>query len=490
MFELWGHQKRALALALKQKDFAFFHDMGTGKTGTLINVLRHKYAERGHIRRTLILSPLVTLQNWKREFKNFSRISENDIIVLGGTGAKRVAQFQYGATDPVSGDMTRNRIFITNYESMQVKGLIDLIERWRPEIIICDEAHRLRNHKSIRAKAVCRITDKAEHTYIATGSPILNSAQDVFHQYKILNSGKTFGDNFFAFRGRYFVDSNASWAGKTGYFPDYNERPELFEELHRKMYFDQVGRPIADRVLKKDCLDLPPLVRTTIEVELSSEQRKIYTEMKNEFITYVQKIKDEGKPIAVVATLAVTKALRMQQIVTGFAKGEDGIEYPIQDNPRLEALADLLEDVGQNKVIVWACFKENYKQIAKVCDDLKLPYCQLHGELNIKEKEASMKAFREDPSIKVMIANQAAGGVGVNLVEAPVAIFYSRNFSLENDLQAEARNYRGGSEIHQKVTRYDLIAKNSIDELISDCLVKKQSISDQIVDLNRMKERL
>jgi SNF2 family DNA or RNA helicase len=480
---LWAHQKHAVALALKQRDFALFHEQGTGKTGTLINILRHKYAEKGHIRRTLILTPLVTLGNWKREFKLFSRVNPTDVVVLQGSGARKNQILLDAITEPVAKTLTRNRIIIANYEVVQNADFMQIIQTWCPELVVCDEAHRLRNHQSKRAKLVCQITDRAEHRYILTGTPILNTAQDIFHQYRIMDRGETFGDNFYAFRGRYFEDENARRVGKPGYFPSFIERPDCFDELHRKMYSRQ-GMPIAHRVLKKDCLDLPPLVKTKVEVELSSEQARLYKEMRDEYLTFVANKKAEGQPLAVVAQLAITKALRLQQITTGYVKADDGNEYDLQDNPRLQALSELLDDSArQQKVIVWAAFKNNYKQIIKVCEKLGLQYTLLTGDQSAKEKEENMHTFRTVSNVTVMIANQSAGGIGVNLVEAPVAIFYSRNFSLEQDLQAEARNFRGGSEMHNKITRIDLIAKNTIDESIAEALANKQNLADKILDM-------
>jgi len=484
MKELWKHQKDALFHALQRPNFALFHSMGTGKTGTTINIIRHRFAEKGHVRRTLILSPLITLENWANEFKEFSKINPSDVIVLRGSGAKKYERFILSVTDPETGMMSRNRIIIANYEAMQNKDLHKNILLWRPEILICDEAHRVRNHAGKRAKAVCQIADLALHKYILTGSPILNDAQDVFFQYRIMDGGETFGTNFYAFRARYFQDKNASFQGKGHYYPDWQERPELYAELTDKMYFDSRRKPKAHRVTKEECLDLPPLVRVKIQVELGKEQRKMYDEMKKHFLTFVQDLQHKKEPQAVVANLAVTKAIRLQQITAGFVKTDLGEEHSITDVPRLEALRDLLEDVaGSGKVIVWACFKQNYRDIAKLCETMKLKYVLITGDQSIAEKEIAMKEFRNDSSIKICIANQSAAGIGVNLVEAPVSIFYSRNFSLEADLQAESRNYRAGSDMHSKVTRYDIIATGTIDEIVAEALEHKLNVGEQILKL-------
>jgi SNF2 family DNA or RNA helicase len=356
---LWNHQKLTVQYALEQKGFGIFHEPGTGKTGTTINIMRHLFARVGNIRKTLILSPLVTLNNWAEEFCKFSTIDPAHVLVLEGTGDQKWRRFVKFVRDQ-DNQMTNNRIVIANYEAMQNKKLHLAIMGWRPEILVCDESHRVKNPRGKRAEQVCKIADQAAHKYILTGTPILNSSQDVFFQYRIMDGGATFGDSFWAFRNKYFVDKNAWMAGRPGYFPDWQERTELRGEISRKMYFDDAGRPRAHRVEKKECIDLPPMVKVKIKVELSPDQRKMYDQMKDEFLTYVEELKNTDKPLAVVANMAVTKALRLQQITCGFVKAEDGNEYPIKDNPRLEALKDLLEDTTPaGKVIVWCMHGNN-----------------------------------------------------------------------------------------------------------------------------------
>lgn len=467
---------------------ALFFEMGTGKSRTAIDILRHKYAAVKRLQKTLIISPPITLQNWKNEFRDFSKIHQGDIVVLRGTGRQRLKQFLEEVTDPGSKLLTRNRIVVTNYETMQMPDIVKAILSWKPEILVCDEAHRLRNHKSKRAKIVAQIADGCRNRYLLTGSPILNSVEDIFYQYRVLDGGKTFGDNFYSFRAKYMVDKNAAWSSKPNYFPKYEPRRELFSELTSKMYepekvFGKDAKTKAVRVMKKDCLDLPPFIRQVYPVELSKDQAKLYKEMRDEYITYVENLKKEGQPLAVVANLAITKALRLQQITSGFVKADDGKEYQVKDNPRLEALRDLLEEITVgHKVIVWACFKFNYIQIAKVCKELGLEYREIHGDVSVGNKNIQMEDFRTDPKVKVIICNQQSASVGINLIEAAYSIYFSRNFSLEYDMQSEARNYRGGTELlHKSVTRIDLIAPDTIDQLIADALAGKQNLAEKIL---------
>lgn len=165
--------------------------------------------------------------------------------------------------------------------------------------------------------------------------------------------------------------------------------------------------------------------------------------------------------------------------------GGERKNYKIKDNPRALALREVLDEITPaNKVIVWAVFKENYNDIREVCEKLKLKYVEVHGGVSQKDKMLAVDSFNDDPSVSVLIGHPGSGGIGINLVSASYSVFYSRSFSLEYDIQAEARNYRGGSEIHDKVTRIDLLTQGTIDELVLKSLASKQNIGYQVLKEN------
>ena len=465
---LWKHQADTIARGCREPDLGLLFEQGTGKTRTMIEIIRRLYANYNGVQKTIIFAPKIVNANWKKEFAMFSKINPKDILVLQKAGTKRIKDF-LAAVGP---DLSGSKIIITNYEAVQMDDLFSLLKQWGPRILVCDESQRVKNPDSLRAKKVVEIADLCAHNYVLTGTPILKNAMDIYMQYRILDRGQTFGRNFFAFRNMYFEDENAGFKGKQSYYPSWIARDEAYDILQDKISKKSV------RVLKKDCLDLPPFVRQTVETEMSPEQTKAYKEMLREYITFLDK---QTGPAAVVAQLAVTKSLRLQQIVSGFAKDEHGNIHRL-DCPRLKVLEELLDDIARNhKVIVWAVFHENYKMIAELCDALKLPYREIHGGITGPQVQQNMEDFRKDPEVRVMIANQRAGGVGVNLVESDYSIYYSKGYSLEDDLQSEARNYRGGSEIHKSVTRIDIVCPGSIDELVNEALTAKQTISDKIL---------
>jgi SNF2 family DNA or RNA helicase len=468
--EPYEWQKQAIEMSYRLNNMALFADMGTGKTGATVNITRARFGEQQRMMKTLILGPLVTLFNWKNEFGIHSYIKPEKIHVLHGTSAKKLKTFTR-ATEGID----QNQIMVTNYEAMISQKMLDAIEEWQPEILILDEAHYVKNPKAKRSKAIAKIAKEAKHTYILTGTPILNSVEDIFMQFFIMDGGATFGKDPWVFKRKYMKDENEGWKGRQNYYPQWVPRPEKYKELNEKIYTKAI------RVMKDECLDLPPLVKKIMPVELSPSQRKYYEQLKRDFLTFID---EEEKKGIVVTQLAITKALRLQQIVTGHVKTEEGQVIEIKDNPRLKAVKQLLQDLHvEHKVILWCSFKHNYKQLSEVCKELKIEHVFLTGEMNLTEKEDAMHRFNTEGKVRVIIANRKAGGIGINLVASDISIVFSRNFSLGEELQSQDRNYRGGSEIHRVITKIDLCAKDTIDERITEALVGKKDISNKIIEL-------
>lgn len=470
----WNHQTLGLNKGLELGHLGIFFDVGTGKTLTAIDLIRHLSARNNGLLRGLILCPKIVVTNWQREIAKYSKIHPRDVVPLVGSAKQRFKLFTENAGR--DGVLTVPRLFITNYEAMEMEDLVEVIFRWNPELIVADEAHRLKSQESKRAKTVLRLSQCARYKFALTGTPILNTAMDLFNIFKFLDGGETFGKNFYAFRSIWFENLNANWQSQKS-FPKWEARPDTYGK------FSEMVKRKSIQAKKSECLDLPPFVRKQVFVELSKEQRRLYDQMKKDYIAYVEEQEAKGTVRAVVAQLAITKALRLQQIVTGYAKIDDGSIHKIKDNPRLKALEELLEELSpHHKIIVWSVFHENYSDIATVCRKLKLEFGELHGKIGDKERQVAIDRFTNDESCRVLIANQAAGGIGINLIASDVSIFFSKNFSLEQDIQAEGRNYRGGSERHQSVTRIDITAEGTIDDLINTALAEKQEISSLILD--------
>ena len=461
---LWKHQLEGIELGKRHPDCALLFEMGTGKTRTALEILRARMNENKKILRTLIIGPAAVLYNWRNEIEKYTRIPLDKVFVLDGSVAERIKMIKV---------LPKDSIFITNYEGFANPKLKEVFSFHPPEFLILDEAHRVKGVSALRTKALTAISDAmnnhpVKYRMMLTGTPVLNNELDLFAQYRILDGGKRLGKNFFQFRAQYFEDKNR-YMPKHSHFPKWVPKASSRDQLKAKI------AEISIHASKDECLDLPPLVRVSVPVELSSEQKKAYNDMKKEFLAFC----DKG---VAVAQLAITKALRMQQILSGFLKLDDGQIHRFEVNPRAKALEDLLEDVApQHKLIVWSIFHEDHEVVRSACKKLGFEFAELTGL--IADKQAEIDRFNSDSNCRVMIASQAAGGTGVNLTEASYMVYYSRGYSLEHDMQSEARAYRGGSEKHKSITRIDLIAEGTIDNVVLKALQSKKDLSADILQL-------
>lgn len=530
----WKHQYEAVNAAAPHEGFGFFFEVGAGKTAPAITMARYQCVRHGRQLKVLILAnPPVLLPKWKKEYMAWSNTNPHAIQVLNGTTKERIKLMEQIGDAP--------GVIITNYESLTLGGardkkrktvyhpgeLFNLLLAWQPDVLILDESQNCKSHSALRTTQAIKLREKAMYCYLLSGSPILNKSLDIFTQYLLIDKGKTFGTSFFAFRGRYFKDKNAGMS-KQKYFPKWEPKEGAVAELN------QMVQRKSMYVQKKDCLDLPPLVESTIEVGMSKKQAKAYQEMQRDYLTFIEENREAlennpsllmdcdyddmilrfdendvmpfdfdevgekppGEPAAApqrsnksvaIAELAVTKAMRLMQIVSGFVNVEEGDgkrrAVQFEDAPIIQALEDLLKLHCENsKVIVWAVHHANYGVIRNVCDKLKLPYVEVHGGISTqKKKDEAVRRFNDDHDCRVFIGHPGSGGVGIDLIASDVSITFSRSFSLAHKIQSAGRNYRGGSEIHKKVTQYEIVTQKTIDEQVIKSLASKQEIGYQVL---------
>lgn len=459
----WAHQLRAIEATKGRDHFALFFEQGCGKTSTLINILRHKFEENGQMS-TLILCPQIVIENWKREILAHSEIPETEIYCLTGKGFDRMCDFERFI------ECKPRRIVITNYESLLMENFWKKkLKPWEPEVVVLDESHKCKEMTAKRTKLVIELSKTAKYRFILSGTPVVNSPFDIFSQFLFMDRGETFGESIHRFKQEYFRDLNAH-KPRHCYFPNWQPQPGALTRINEKVYKK------AMRVTKAECLDLPPLVKQIVEFSLKDAQLKVYNEMEKDAVSTFQEAD-------ISADLAIKKAIRLQQIVTGFVNDDNGDCKVFTPNPRLDALEEVIESIGrEHKIIIWAVFKQNYEDIRRLLQGMGIGYVEVHGEVPAAKKQEAVDAFNSaNPNVRVFLGHPASGGIGVNLTCASYAIFYSRGFSLENDLQAEARNHRGGSERHKSVTRIDLVARHTVDEVVLLALANKMDVSEAIL---------
>jgi SNF2 family DNA or RNA helicase len=430
-----------------------------GKTCAVMRIMAKFKANK-----IIYVCPVGVMGNIPREVDKFYPEYDSKVLVAIASGKSR----------PEAIRNFKGKMIVINYEALLNKDVVNALFDFGADTFIFDESHRLKNPKAKSAKSAFYISRKAQRRYLMSGTPILKNPLDLWMQYMVLDGGVTFGTNFFVFRSVYFYDKNHNRAGTRGYFPDWQLCKGAEEKIFQRIQESSI------RANKDEELDLPERISVRKEFELSKEQAKVYNELKKYFIAWYQQ---EGQASGVVvAQQAVVKLLRLMQICTGYFHSDNGGVITFKENPKAELLRETLEEMGGKKCIIWCSFVQNYDVCASVCRDLKLGYVFLTGQQNALEKQESIDSFTNNPEIQVIIANRQAGGVGVNLTVAPYSITYSRNFSLADEYQSRDRNYRIGSEVHEKIIKYDLIAKGTVEELIEKAINEKGDIAKACID--------
>ena len=456
--QLWQHQKDAISRAGDR--FALFFDPGCGKTRTAIELYkksRKPYVKGG---KALIFAPLNVCRNWQNELEQYLQLPFSTYLVAGQTKQNKLAVLNQFRDSPVTDHM----FLICNTESLRGAEYRSLLYTCGASFVIADESHNFKSYNSLQTKGLIGVAAslKPAQLYLLTGTPAPQGEMDLWSTFYLLGKTK---DGFFLWRRKHFYDKNESRRGTKSYWPDYQITNASKTTLHTLL------ASCSATAKKDEVLDLPELLRTNMYAELSKEQKRHYETMHE----YLFAVDEEGNELN--AANFLSRSLRLQQITAGFLG-----DVSVKDNPRLKVLSDAIEKIGKESFLVWTVFQATYDQISDLLTSKGITHDRLTGKENVLSRQCAMENFQAG-KIQALICHPKAGGVGVNLTAASYSVHYTRTYSLTDDLQAEARNYRGGSEIHKRITRIDIITPDTIDEEIQEALRQKRSIQDFILGI-------
>jgi SNF2 family DNA or RNA helicase len=271
-------------------------------------------------------------------------------------------------------------------------------------------------------------------------------------------------DSYYGFQGRYAVTKRRTLGSHS------------FEQIVGYRNVEELGQRIdrfAFRVLKKDCLDLPEKTYTARYVEMTAEQSKMYEEIRRQAFTLL-----DGEMVS--TPQVITQLLRLQQVLCGHLKTDDGVVRTFESK-RLDALLEILEEHG-GKAIIWSRFRHDINQIVSALkkeygDDVAASY---YGDTDDDERARIVKDF-QNPShpLRFFVGNAATAGYGLTLTEANLVVYYSNSFDLEHRIQSEDRCHRIGQK--NPVLYIDLITENTIDEKIVSSLRNKIDIGAKVL---------
>ena len=462
----YDHQIKALEKSWAQDTYALFMEMGTGKSKVLVDNIAMLY-DRGAIRGALVVAPKGVYKNWNDiEFPVHLPDHVDHTKVLWEPSVTKKKQMELDTLFDDKGDL---KILIMNVEAFSTKKGLDFAHSFLNiflgrALIGVDESTTIKNPTAKRTKNILKLADLAKYRRILTGSPVTKSPLDLYSQCEFLDPYHLGHQSYYSFRARYANMIDRNFGGRrVQIVGSYRRLPELTEKLDKFSY----------RVLKEECLDLPPKVFTKRLVELTDEQKKVYAQMKRMAIAEL-----DGKVMSTVNVM--TQLMRLHQVTCGHFKADDQTVRPVKNN-RITALLELLEET-EGKVIIWANYREDIKNIVA---ELKKAYgeastVEYHGGVDSTLRQENIALFQQKNSpTRYFVGNAQTGGYGITLTAANTVVYYSNSYDLEKRLQSEDRAHRIGQT--GSVTYVDFIAENTIDEKIVKALRKKINLANEIM---------
>lgn len=469
----YAHQEQVVADTALNPYWAYFLEMGCGKSKILLDKIA-VLASINKIRAAVIIAPKGVYSNWiNKEIPQHFSNKIPYITLKWGDKTKTFKETWKELLQP--GHIANSFVFfVINIEALSSKSggqaLIDFLNKFAPECLICcDESTVIKNPKAKRTVAAVRAAHKCYYRAILTGSPVTKSPLDLYAQCDFLKSGILGHTSFYTFRNEYAImkDQINPYNGAT------------FKQVVGYRNEDKLGdllKTFSTRITKQECLDLPEKLYTIREVEMTPEQKAYYTAIKKENLALLE----NGDQIS--AQMAITRLLRMHQIVCGWIKTDTGIEIPIKNN-RLTELMNILEETS-GKVIIWANYRANIKEIVSSIEKAygKEFVVSYFGDTSQTDRELAVKRFQEDPTCRFFVGNTQTGGYGITLTAATTTIYYSNNYDLEKRLQSEDRNHRIGQT--SNVQYIDIVTPGTVDLKILKALKAKIQIADAILGDN------
>ena len=461
----YKHQLTALEKSWDKTEYGYFMEMGTGKSKVLVDNMAMLY-DKGRINGALIVAPKGVYNNWfTQEIPNHLVDHIQPTMVLWTPSNSIKKKEEYKTLFKTNFDL---HILIMNVEAFSTKKGLEFAYKFmscHDTMFAIDESTTIKNPSAKRTKSILSLSKLAKYKRILTGSPVTKSPLDLYTQCNFLNEFLLGFSSFYTFRNRYANMIERNFGGRrVQLIGSYRRLDELSEKLKFFTY----------RVLKEDCLDLPPKVYTKREIELTEEQTKAYTTMKSAALALLK-----GK--MATAPHVLTQMMRLHQITCGHLKNDDGTITELKNN-RLKELLSLLEEV-EGKVIIWANYIHDIEHIVK---EIKKEHgedsiVQYYGAVSQEDRADAIKKFQDVKSpARFFIGNPQTGGYGITLTAANTVVYYSNGYDLEKRLQSEDRAHRIGQE--KSVTYIDFIAPKTIDEKIVKALRGKMNIANKIMD--------
>lgn len=427
---------------------ALFHEQGLGKTKIAIDLILHWLTEQS-LDTVIVITKRALVENWRQEFAAHTHLNP------GILNQDRKHNF-FVMNSPA-------RVILGHFEVVKSEQQrLEMFLQTRKVGVILDEAQKIKNPSAALTRAFHDLRDGFQRRVIMTGTPVANRPEDIWSQIFFLDGGASLGEDFDAFKSNLSLDN------------------ELHKDVDRqKVFAEALGsvfsklRAFSVRETKDSTgIELPDKVVRTVSTYMAPHQAKLYDTYREEARAEVLKngILSEDDAEAILKRL-----LRLVQVTSNPALVDDGYK---EDPGKLSELNRLVREATEDgsKVIVWTSFVQNADWL---CERLsEYGAVRVHGELPIETRNRAIDDFKQDESVRILVATPGAAKEGLTLTVANHAIYYDRTFSLDDYLQSQDRIHR----ISQKKECYiwNLICEDTIDSWV-DSLLQAKRLAAQLV---------
>lgn len=439
--KLYEYQATAVDKISKLKVGALYMEQGTGKTRTALEIIKNKI-DKGKAEVILWLCPCSVKNNLKEDIEKHTGDlpTENNIIIRG-----------------IESLSSSDRLYLQ---------LLELVKKYKVYLIV-DESNLVKNKLAIRTERIIEISSFCKYKMILNGTPISKNEADLFAQWYILDWRILGYKSFYSFAANHLEYKKVRLPSGREIMTDQIIRVLNVDYLTEKIapYMYQIKK---DEVLK----ELKPKQYHMRYFCLGILQEEEYGLTKELFLFNVVDWRSETIFKLFSALQHITSGKRVLSAPEKRMRTEK--MYTWENNPRIQCLKRTLEDIGEDKCIIFAKYQDEINDIALLLQSENKSYIEFTGKISQKKRQENREKFKNH--VQFMLANKQCGAYGLNLQFCHNIIFYSNDFDLATRLQAEDRVHRIGQE--KTVNIYDICCEYTIDVFIANCLQNKSNLLD------------
>ncbi|RLN61382.1 hypothetical protein BBJ29_008429 [Phytophthora kernoviae] len=433
-------------------------EMGLGKTVQATSILEH-LRQREHIRGPfLVVAPLATLGNWKREIETWT--SMNCVVYHDSEGGADIRAFLREQEFHFASEAHRRRgiykfnVMVTSYQTLMMDA--EHLENIHWRYIVIDEAHKLKNREAKLLQVLHGFT--WDSCLLMTGTPLQNG---VFELWCLLN----------------FIEPD-KFPSQQQFYDEFGDlsTAEQVAQLHEQL------RPYMLRRVKEDVeKSIPPKEETIVDVELTTMQKKYYRAIFERNRSFLNMGASGTVANLVNVEMELRKCCNHPFLIRGVEDKEcAGFDEQLRTKVLIQAsgktvlLDKLLTKFRQEnkKILIFSQFKIMLDIIEDMCQLRGYSMERLDGSVRGNSRQAAIDRFNSPESDTfAFLLSTRAGGVGINLIAASVVILFDSDWNPQNDLQAVARCHRIGQT--QSVNIYRLVTKKTYEAQMFEIASKK-----------------